>query len=446
MRTAQPTAPLLHIEVFSPEAKNPDPADGAQEVTSPLFQWTAGDGAVMHQVYIGTNPELTAADIAGAPMPVAMYFHVAGLTPGITYYWRVDETAADGTVTTGPVWSFTAMPLTAHFPTPADKATDVKTAGQLKWTAGQTVMGHMVYMSADKAAVETGAPSAQVAAGPDVKYDYTGLTPFTTYYWRVDEIGGTGQIVPGPVWSFSTVTYLSMADAAVTLNYNNSASPFTSQVTLTGAADWTAYGLSDLVVQFTGRAGPKGGLTYDEPNQTYTLAGSGTDIWNNGDQFRYAYKTLSGDGTMVARVDSIGASTNTWAKGGVMIRQSIAAGSTHAFMPITATAMARPATAPASSGGWRPTAPRRTTTSHDGRGSVLGEDRAQGQQLHRFHLPGRQDLDAVGHGPDDRDDRPGLHRPGRDLACGRGHAADLHVRQRQHDGQRHAGWSVLRLG
>jgi hypothetical protein len=330
------TAPILHLEVFSPEAKNPDPANGAQEITSPLFQWTAGDGAMMHQVYMGTNPELTAADIAGTPIPIAMYFHVAGLTPGVTYYWRVDETAADGTVTKGPVWSFTAMPLTAHFPSPADQATDVKTAGSLKWTAGQAVMGHMVYMSADKTAVETGAPSAQVAAGPDVKYDYTGLNPFTTYYWRVDEIGGTGQIVPGPVWSFSTVSYLSMADAAVTLNYNNSASPFTSQVTLTGAADWTAYGLSDLVVQFTGRAGPKGGLSYSEPNQTYALAGSGTDIWNNGDQFHYAYKTLNGDGTMIARVVSIGAGTNTWAKGGVMIRQSLAAGSTHAYMPITA--------------------------------------------------------------------------------------------------------------
>ncbi len=329
-------APLLHVEAYSPEAKNPDPVDGAQEITSPLFQWVAGDGAVMHQVYMGTNPELTEADKAGTPMPVAMYFHVAGLTPGVKYYWRIDETAADGTVTKGPVWSFTVMPLTAHFPSPADQATDVKTAGSLKWTAGQAVMGHMVYLSADKTAVETGAPSAQVAAGPDVKYDYAGLNPFTTYYWRVDEIGGTGQIVAGPVWSFSTVSYLSMADAAVTLNYNNSASPFTSQVTLTGAADWTAYGLTDLVVQFTGRSGPKGGLVYDEPNQTYALTGSGTDIWNNGDQFAYAYKTLNGDGTMVARVTNIGAGTNTWAKGGVMIRQSLAAGSTHAYMPITA--------------------------------------------------------------------------------------------------------------
>jgi hypothetical protein len=317
------------------KAQNPDPANGATEITSPLFQWTAGVGAVMHEVYFGTSPDLGAADDRG-PAPVAMYFHIPGLTPGTTYYWRVDETDAAGVTTQGDVWSFTAMPLTAHAPTPADQATDVKVAGSLQWVAGQSVTGHTVYLGTDRALVEAGDPSVQVAAGPEVKYDYAGLVPFTTYYWRVDEIGSAGEVIPGPVWSFSTVTYLSLTDTAVTLNYDNSADPFTSQVELTGAADWTGYGLSDLVIQFTGKAGPQGGLTYDESNQTYTLTGSGTDIWNNGDQFHYAYKTLNGDGTMVAQVTNIGAGTNTWAKGGVMIRQSLAAGSTHAYMPITA--------------------------------------------------------------------------------------------------------------
>ncbi|MCU0914143.1 MAG: DUF1349 domain-containing protein [Planctomycetes bacterium] len=329
-------APLLHIEAVVAKATNPDPKNGATEVTSPLFQWTAGDTAVTHKIYMGTSPTITEADLVSPGMPAPMYFHVAGLTPGATYYWRVDEVALDGTVTVGDVWSFSVMPLTAHFPTPADGATNIATAGQLKWSAGQDAIAHMVYLSSDKAAVTSGAVSVQVAAGTDLTYNFTGLQPFTTYYWRVDEVTSMGQTVAGPVWSFSTVSYLSLADAAVTLNYNNSAAPFFTETVLTGATDWTAYGLSDLIVQFTGRAGPSGGLTYDASNQTYTLTGSGTDIWNNSDQFHYAYKTLSGDGTMVARVTTIGAGANTWAKGGVMIRQSLAAGSTHAYMPLTA--------------------------------------------------------------------------------------------------------------
>ena len=66
-----------------------------------------------------------------------------------------------------------------------------------------------------------------------------------------------------------------------------------------------------------------------------TLTGAGADIWNASDEFVYAYKTLSGNGTIVARVTSTGTGTNTWAKGGVMIRASVNGGSTFADMVIT---------------------------------------------------------------------------------------------------------------
>ena len=55
--------------IRSPEplfkAQNPDPANGKTEVTSPLFQWTAGVTAVMHEVYMGTNPTPGAAEFMG---------------------------------------------------------------------------------------------------------------------------------------------------------------------------------------------------------------------------------------------------------------------------------------------------------------------------------------------------------------------------------------------
>ena len=89
------------------------------------------------------------------------------------------------------------------------------------------------------------------------------------------------------------------------------------------------------MVSFTGRAAPTGGIAYDEATATYSLTGAGADIWGTADQFQYAYKMLNGDGSMVARVASVGTGTSEWSKGGVMIRQSLAAGSTHAFMPIT---------------------------------------------------------------------------------------------------------------
>jgi regulation of enolase protein 1 (concanavalin A-like superfamily) len=75
-----------------------------------------------------------------------------------------------------------------------------------------------------------------------------------------------------------------------------------------------------------------GNATYS--SGTFTVAGAGVDIWGNADQFRFVYQPLSGDGEIVARVTAIG-NTDPWAKAGVMIRESLAAGSRHAFMTLT---------------------------------------------------------------------------------------------------------------
>jgi regulation of enolase protein 1 (concanavalin A-like superfamily) len=61
---------------------------------------------------------------------------------------------------------------------------------------------------------------------------------------------------------------------------------------------------------------------------------TGVDIWDTADQFRYAYMNLSGNGSMVVRVDSQ-LRTDGWAKAGVMIRESLHPGSKHAFVCLT---------------------------------------------------------------------------------------------------------------
>jgi len=68
---------------------------------------------------------------------------------------------------------------------------------------------------------------------------------------------------------------------------------------------------------------------------TYEVTGNGDDIWNNADAFHFMYKQLTGDGAVVARVVTKGTGSNTWAKGGVMIRDTVNGGSMHAMMVIT---------------------------------------------------------------------------------------------------------------
>ncbi|MBM4024063.1 MAG: hypothetical protein FJ280_01470 [Planctomycetes bacterium] len=96
-------------------AYQPEPVDGTLGVSLPLLQWKAGTTAVLHNVYLGTSPELTEADLVGARLAMPMYYHTPGLQPGMTYYWRVDETVAVGPARPGPVWSFTTFLMIEDF-------------------------------------------------------------------------------------------------------------------------------------------------------------------------------------------------------------------------------------------------------------------------------------------------------------------------------------------
>ena len=68
---------------------------------------------------------------------------------------------------------------------------------------------------------------------------------------------------------------------------------------------------------------------------TFTVNGSGADIWDSSDQFHYAYRSMTGDGTIVARVAST-EYADRWTKAGVMIRETLGASSAHAFMLVSA--------------------------------------------------------------------------------------------------------------
>ena len=59
---------------------------------------------------------------------------------------------------------------------------------------------------------------------------------------------------------------------------------------------------------------------------TWTIQGGGNDIWNASDQFHFVSQSLAADGSVSAHIVS---QTNTasWAKAGVMLRQSTDAGS-----------------------------------------------------------------------------------------------------------------------
>ena len=60
---------------------------------------------------------------------------------------------------------------------------------------------------------------------------------------------------------------------------------------------------------------------------TFGITASGADIWNTQDACNYVYQPLSGDKTIIARVAAIPNPPNTSVKAGVMIRETLDAGS-----------------------------------------------------------------------------------------------------------------------
>ena len=198
------TRPVLHLEVFNPAAYAPQPADGEIGVAMPLLNWTKGDGAVFHNVYLAATPDLTEADLVAAKAVFPMYYHTPGLVPGGIYYWRVDEVGIDGQVVTGPVWNFVMQAETAYYPTPADGSMDAFPSTELTWQAGVAAMKHHVYFGDDRDSVSQGAAGTDQGETSDTTFTPPALEAVTTYYWRVDEIGLGDVVKSGPVWSFTT--------------------------------------------------------------------------------------------------------------------------------------------------------------------------------------------------------------------------------------------------
>ena len=283
------------------KAFEPSPADGAVGVNMPLFQWSAGETATFHSLYLGTTSDLTEADLKAPRQAFPMYYHPQGLAPGATYFWRVDEIEADGvTVHVGDVWSFVVQDVTAYYPTPRDGANTASLAAALTWMPGVGATRHHVYFGDSREAVNQGATEVDKGTLAETVFALETLEPLTTYFWRVDETVVGDEIKAGPVWSFTTVLpvddfetytddeggrvyetwidgwtngtgsvvgYLQAPFAEQTivhggrqsmpLDYNNVVSPFHSEAEreLTPTQDWTAGGIDTLILYVRGRIG-----------------------------------------------------------------------------------------------------------------------------------------------------------------------------------------------
>ena len=86
------------------------------------------------------------------------------------------------------------------------------------------------------------------------------------------------------------------------------------------------------LLQDVGSAGAHGNASYS--NGTFTVSGGGADIWGVADSFTFAYLTVSNQlASIETRLTGI-QNTNAYAKGGLMVRSSLDAGSSSVILDV----------------------------------------------------------------------------------------------------------------
>jgi hypothetical protein len=288
------------------QARLPKPNNGAVDVAQEAFLiWKAGDYAVTHNLYLGQNAEdVNTADptnpldvLVGENLTMSGYDPNGLLDFGETYYWRVDEIndLDPNSPWKGNLWSFTVINhfIVDDFEGYTDYAPDDIFSS---WSDGYGIDENGALIGYDNPDFDAG-----------------------EHFLETVEVHGGEQSLP----------YL----------YNNAAPATHSEATLpfSEPQDWTREGVKELSLWFKGNP-PYTGSFVEAPVGTYTMTGSGADIWNNTDQFHFAFKEVSGTGaaTIIAKVESIDpVNSNKDTKAGVMIRDSLEPGSANTALLCT---------------------------------------------------------------------------------------------------------------
>ena len=293
---------LTAVRNSSSAAINPIPTDWQENVVpTQSLQWTCGNGAVQQYIYIGTDRKkvlnVNSQDQTGI-LRACVSGDITSYSGGnlafdTAYHWRVDDVNSSGVVTKGEVWSFSTASnaAIATKPSPYSTAKGVGADIKLRWKPGSGAVGHDVYLGRDYSVVQSATTSsAGIYKGnysSDANsYDPGGLAA-GTYYWRVDECGGSNTW-KGYVWRFTVADYgvmdnfesytgtsisaswvvkggasLSLESNIINngvqsakLQYSNSSQHTYSEIgrSFSTAQDWTSDGRSTLALFFRGSA------------------------------------------------------------------------------------------------------------------------------------------------------------------------------------------------
>jgi hypothetical protein len=311
LRWSSPSTPkqLVPQAAVAPpvKANSPNPGNGATGTSlTPVLTWNPGDYAASHEVYFGMDANAVAnADKSSPQYKGTKALGDESYDPGklawaTSYYWRLDEVnnLNPDSPWVGNLWSFTTGDFLL-----IDDFEGYDAGENQIWYAWKDGLGYGV-QGTDPYYAGNGTGSA---VGDETTASYTEETI----------VHGGRQSMP----------------LAYDNNKQNYANYSETELTLTAPRDWTEENVAELSIWFRGYPASTSSFV-ESPAGTFTMTGSGADIWYAADKFHYAFKTLTGVGSIVAQVQSVD-NTDPWAKAGVMIRETLDPGSKFAAVYIT---------------------------------------------------------------------------------------------------------------
>ncbi|MEX0997628.1 MAG: hypothetical protein WDZ45_11305 [Flavobacteriaceae bacterium] len=270
------TADVINITNNSAQSGGNVTDDGDSTVTSRGICWS-------------TSPNPTTANNTtnnGSGLG-SFISQLSGLSPNTTYYVRAYATNSEGTGY-GNQASFTTQGSgnvsPAFNPNPANGANNIPLSAALSFTPGADTPANATF----KLYFGTNPnPTTSYNLGTSTTYNYSNLQENTTYYWKVETISGSGNVLAtSPIWNFSTLITTGNTQPAFNPIPNNAS----TNVSLNGNLSFTA-----------GANTPT--------NATYKLyfdtSANPTTQYNLGGQTSYSYSNLQENTTYYWKIETL---------------------------------------------------------------------------------------------------------------------------------------------
>jgi len=215
------TGDVWSFTTQSGKAFSPSPVSGTSGVAvNPTLSWSAGFGAASHDVYFGT----TSPGTFRINQPGTTYTPPGPLANSTVYYWRINEVNGPNTIT-GDVWNFTTIgTVTVNMRKgPYLIYPGINTQMTVLWQVDVNA-GCSLAWGTDTSYSTGSTVTAEYGTDHQHKYNITGLTPGTHYYYRVT--GGsnnwTGNFYAAPAADANNVKFFMYGDTRTNGGWNNS--------------------------------------------------------------------------------------------------------------------------------------------------------------------------------------------------------------------------------